>query len=540
MIKYDVYKYKDFLKRWLIALGIISILLSFYTAFLCFISFLGSRSKRFTFFFRIYCVLMMVICVVWIKKTGYGIEDFISPYNHPVRYYFLIDNPGRWIIAAAYGLFYSFFSHLLFEGMEEWVVQQKMKEQAALIPVGVFNYNNRSHMILLGCSGSGKGVCLNHIIRHCFCNNTQLIVISAKLARTDKYSQLAYCRKMAKMTGRKLYIVSMDESIPDRCKYNPFKYLLKQELMNALESMLQTDSHFYYTNFSMWFVSIFKALKACKQTISMYNILDLYDYEDYVHFLREKLEEEIIDEEKFKSLTTKKIKNFAETAVNDAANLQLICEACESVFNDTPNHTLITITDAMREGAVIYFDLNGNSSEAATKLLGSCILAEIQHVMTEFSDPNIEKTCICDECSFYMTPLLKSLFNESRSAGNKMILSTQGPSDFTDEQRLSNCDKLISQLSNNCGQFGILRMNSRDDAQLAADLLGTVKTAENTHRAESISYNMMGSVKAVDTYVANPNIIKNLNQLECIYLEKKNDGEHIPKPVLVKWRVDDL
>lgn len=289
----------------------------------------------------------------------------------------------------------------------------------------------------------------------------------------------------------------------------------------------------------MWVLSIYKALKACKRTVSMQNILALYEYTDYMSFLNEMVQNGRCTKEKRDELTTKKIKLYAETAKNDAANIQLICEACESVFKRTPNRKQTTITDAFRNGAIIYFDLNGNSAEAATKLLGNCILAEIQHCIGEFSDGSIRKTVIADEASFYMSSLFKSCFNESRSAGFQFIVATQGPSDLADTQKNTGRE-LINQLSNNCGQFGILRMNSKDDAQMAADLIGTTKIAETTHRADSIDYNPAGSIKPIDSYIANPNTIKNLNKLEMIYYEKKDDGEHYPKPVIVKWRVDDL
>ena len=85
-----------------------------------------------------------------------------------------------------------------------------------------------------------------------------------------------------------------------------------------------------------------------------------------------------------------------------------------------------------------------------------------------------------------------------------------------------------------------MRLNGQEDAEIAGNLIGTTLIAENTRRAESIDYDEMGSLKATPAMIANPNTIKNLNNLEAIYYEKKNSEDHEPYPVLVKWKTDDL
>lgn len=537
MIKIDHLKAKDTAKRLVVLLGFLSIIICPYTLLHISIYFLVRKSGRLLRYFRYFCCSVIGICLIWLFYGDYGFKDFVLPYLEYLRYIILVD-PVRMILAASYGLYLTFFGHFLNEGMPDWVVEERKKQLDTLIPPGSFNYDNRSHMLLLGTSGSGKGVTLNHIIKDCFETGKALIVISAKLASTDPYSQLAYCRQMAERTNRRLYIVSMDEEIADRCQYNPFLHLSKNEMINAIDKMIQTDSHFYSTNFKMWVLSIYKALKVSYSVVSMDNILDLYDYDDYADFIDAMHQDGRISDDQYNYLSSKRIKGYATTAFNDAANIQLICESCESVFKKTPNHCRITISRALEENAVIFFDLNGTSAAAAVSLLGSCILAEIQHVIKQYPDADHPKTVIADEASYYMTPLFVSCFNVSRSAGYQFIISTQGPSDFSDDN--GNTSQMLSQIANNCNQYGFLRMNSPEDAQIAADLIGTAKIAETTHRADSIEYDPAGSIKPIDVYLANPNMIKNLNVREMIYCEKMNDDDHVPKPVMVKWRVDDL
>ena len=417
------------------------------------------------------------------------------------------------------------------------MVSEKKKQLAKLLPEGKFNYKNRTHMLLLGTSGSGKGVTINHILKKNFEDNNHIIMISAKLAHTDNYSQLTYCKKMAEKYNRPLYVVSMDEQVEDRYQYNPLMHLGEVELLNALNSMIHVDSHYYHTNFSSWVLCIYDLLKKAGEKVSFSKILRLYSYADFFAFVNQLHDDSVISDEEQKYFLSDRIKTYADTAINDSANLDLVLRSGKPVLEKTPNGKKISITDALKERAVIYFDLNGNSAASATMLIGSCILAELQHVVREFCDSDDKKTVICDEASFYISDMLVSLFNESRSAGYQMILSTQGPSDLKNSNAVTD---LLGKITNNTNQYGILRLNGQEDADMAGNLIGTTLISENTRRATSIDYDEIGSLKATPAMIANPNIIKNLNTCEMIYYEKQNNGDHDPHPVLVKWRTDDL
>ncbi len=540
MIKIDVLRVKDTKKRLLMGFGVLSVLLSIYTVVFVIIAKIAKRSKLFIRFFRIFCILFIFFWCWWAHYSRYTAWDFIEPYTRYGQTFLILNDPIRWIITSAYTLFYSFNSDLLGESMSDWIKQEKIKEQKRLLPVGKYNYACREHELVYGSTGAGKGVLLNHVIRYCCQEGIKMIIIEGKPARTDRFSQLAYCRRMAKEFGLKLYVASMDETIPDRCQYNPYQHMNKKGLINSLRYTIKTDSNYYLNNFLIWVGVIYDALKACSATISMNNILDLYDYEDYEDFLISKKEAGILDEETFQKLTSKKNRNYAKIAENDSANIQRITEACDSVFLPTPNKRKFTITDAIRENAIIFFDLNGLEQADATKILGCSIIAEIQHVAATYCDDNILKTAVFDEAAFYMGRQHAALFSQVRSAGWKVILSTQGPGDLSDPDQQENARQLLSQLSNNCNAFSVSRLNSSEDAQIAADLIGTVTSNESTHRADSLDYSPLSSNKAVEVYAANPNIIKNLPKKVSIFYEKKNNDNFFPEPVLVKWRTDDL
>lgn len=522
-------------KKFTICFGILCALLCVYTMLFVLVDLLWIKlGKKKLTLTGIYGTII-AICIIFMPVSSYGVADFIRPYFNYQDNLFLLD-PVRILTATTYGVWFLYKGKLLTEGVEEWVIEEKNRKDDDLIPEGRFNYQCREHMLLFGTTGSGKGVTLNHIIKYAIENGQALIMISAKLASTDPYSQLAYIRKLAKKHHRKLYVVSMDPSVEDRLLYNPFKYINKTEMQNALHSMIKSDSYFYKSNFVAWVLSIFKAIKAAGDEVTLAKILSLYEYKNYLRYIKQSVAKgKIKNPEVF---LEQKIHIYAKTAENDAANLDLIFDAGEEVFDDKCGRESISIMDALKENAIIYFDLNGVSAKAATSLIGACITSEIQHAAMEYKDPNIEKTVICDEASFYISEMFVSCFALARSAGYKFIISTQGPSDLGGSKEEDK--NILSQLINNTNQFGILRVNSPKDADDVGHVIGTIMQVENTRRADGIDYEGTGSIKPVPVMAANPNRFKNLKKREMIYYEKKDEDDYQPHPVLIKWRIDDL
>ena len=534
MIKVDRMEMLREEKKATICMGLISAIVSVYTLVFVLADAMWNRfGKKKSILAGIYGVVIAT-CIFAGTIREYTPADCIKPYFHYVDNLFHMD-PFRLSVASLYGLWFLFKGHLLAEGVEEWVVEDRNRKDKKLLPRGTFNYESREHMLLNGTTGSGKGVSINHMVKHAIETSQELIVVSAKQASTDPYSQLAYVRKLCKMHGRKLYVVSMDPEVEDRCIYNPFKFVTKTEMENALNHMIQSDSHFYMSNFVAWVLRIFTAIRAAGEEVTLSKILDLYEYKYYGNYISRKVAEgKITDPAPF---LKPKIRRYAQTASNDSANLDLIFDAGEEVFDDSWERGSISIREALEQHAVIFFDLNGVSSAAAVSLIGACITAEIQHVAREFSDPDVLKTVVMDECSFYVTDMLVSCLALARSAGYKFILSTQGPSDLCGPE---GDQKMLSQIINNCNAFGTLRINDPEDAEKAAEIIGTVVQAENTRRVNWIDLSGEGSLKPIHVLPAHPSRIKRLKKLEMIYYEK-NPGAHKDNgPVLVTWRTDDL
>lgn len=545
MIKIDYLWLKDRIKRLVIASGVISAIATVYTIPIVLMIAFFRKLRVPRIVLLIIPSIALFLSYKWLNKNEYSIiYDFVYPYWYYMDNIWRID-PFRVIIASVCSVEFVIFGHLLGEGIDDWVLDDEKKLRKKLLPYGRFDYNDRSHMLLFGGTRTGKGVTINHIIKKRILNKNELMVIvSAKLASGDQYSQLAYLRKTCKKYGKPLYVVSMDEMVSDRCQYNPFKYLTKEEMRNALSGMLNFSEEYYRNNFVQWVMNIYKVLKLGNNTISIANILALYqwnseyDEPSYVKYIEQLRDKGVITEENYGQYVNTRIKSYADIAKKDSANLDNVADACDLVFKKTPNGKKITITDAFEENAIIYFDLNGSSAADSVKMLGgSCIMAELQHCLVKYSDVRVKKTIIFDEASYFMNEhMVKAFFNMSASMGYQFIISTQGPSDLSNGLD----EKLLSQLCNNLGQLGVFRVSSPKDVEALDGLIGTTITTENTHRAQSIAYDEAGSIKTKDQMHVPHDVIKNLEKLNMIYYQKEKSVNGEARPVRVVWSTDDL
>ncbi len=455
--------------------------------------------------------------------------------------------PIRVLFICISGFVFLLGGNLMSSTMGDMQLEEARKERKELLKDGEFDYEYNGHMLTVGATGSAKTVFLNHIIKYGFEQGLFMCIMSAKIGRSDKYSMLKYVKKMAKAYNRKLYIVTMDKHLKNKksdenviiCAYNPLPDCEWSELDNILANLITFSEPYYEDNFVMWICDIYDVLVAGNQTVSFRNILDLYAYKDYKAFVDDLLDSEIITQEQHTAFLADDIKEHEEIARQSKARLQRAFRNRQKTFETGKK---ISITQARKENAIIFFDMNGASAKNTTRALGAMAMGELQHVFsTEPQDTQDDrKLIIMDEISYYINDMTLPIFNLSRSAGYQCFMATQSFSDLQSKWLDSN---FLNQMIANANQIGIMRQNTPDDADLAAKIADTTDVIELTKRVNGIDYDSAGSMKAIEKYIARPTLIKNLRTGEMVYITKSDDEGnkyHEASTSLLHWSYKDL
>ena len=491
--------------------------------------------------------IAVLICYNIQEAVLLEIEEFLS-----LTGFLFAIFPLRIAAIGISGLLYLYGAKLMGSTMEDMQLEEAKKKRKALLKDGTFDFDYNGHMLTVGATGSSKSTFFKFIVRYGFENGLFMCILSAKLARTDKYSLLEYVARMAEAYNRKLYVVTMDKRLLNKLKtwnkhikvlyaYNPIPSCEWSELDNILANLITFSEPFYEDNFVMWICDIYDVILASGDTskLSFNNILKLYSLKNYKQYVNQLFSDGIITKEQHDKFLDEDVLEHEEIARKSKARLQRIFRNRKTTF---ALKNKISITKARAENAIIYFDMNGGSAKNTTKALGAMACGELQHVFSTEPEKTQDerKLILMDEISYYINEMTLPMFNLSRSAGYQCYMATQSFSDLSSSWLDSNFQ---NQMLASANQIGIMRQNTPDDAELAAKIADVADVIELTKRVHGIDYDSTGSQKAVEQFIARPTLIKNLKSGEMVYISKEDrEGNiyHEASTCLLHWDYKDL
>mgnify|MGYP003177714346 CR=1 FL=1 len=114
--------------------------------------------------------------------------------------------------------------------------RSEQERQARQIHLDDIPIEHRTHIAVLGTTGSGKTTALMRYVAHAMEHNQRLYIVSGKNGTDDNYSLLNQVKRLAQARGYQLLLVSLNEREPMRQPYNPLAE------MSPTEALLQSVS----------------------------------------------------------------------------------------------------------------------------------------------------------------------------------------------------------------------------------------------------------------------------------------------------------
>jgi type IV secretory pathway TraG/TraD family ATPase VirD4 len=127
------------------------------------------------------------------------------------------------------------------------------------------------------------------------------------------------------------------------------------------------------------------------------------------------------------------------------------------------------LLDAVRAGAVVYFDLEADRRPLLTQMLGAAIVQDLQATVASLQGRPVPTLVLIDEFSSIAAEQVVRLFARARSAGFSLVLGTQEICDL----RLPGREILLEQVMGNLSALVAHRQVVPDSAELIARLAGT-------------------------------------------------------------------
>ena len=361
------------------------------------------------------------------------------------------------------------------------------------------------HLLVVGTTGSGKSVALEHLARADIHAGRGLLFVDLKGERSLTEAVYRACVEAGRTQAFRLFTLDGQSH-----SYNPLGRGDATALGDRILTACVWSDEVFYKNAAASVMG--RYLPAMLHRGGRITVLDLY------HLLTERLapplvarwvidedarraEDDTADWLRFQKCTASLLDNvaaFAARALRDR-----LCVP----------YADIDLAEALSEDLVVVFELSSQMWPKAAPTLARMVLEDLKHVGGSLArDRRAQKRfhVYLDEAGRGVYLGFAGLIAQCRSAGIGLTLAAQAPADFdTDE------GKLMTTVLQNTGTKLMLRQLDPDSAELCARLGGTYETYERTRQL--VDQGLLGtnesgveSERPIDKYIVHPNLLKRL------------------------------
>jgi conjugal transfer pilus assembly protein TraD len=341
---------------------------------------------------------------------------------------------------------------------EELIIGCDESGRAVSIPLG--GATGGTHTLVVGAAGSGKTVTQTWIAVRAIEQGRGAIVVDPKGDR-DMRSEV---RRAARAAGRRF--VEWTPTGPS--VYNPYARGSETEIADkALAGERYTEPH-YLRQAQRYLGHVVRALRKADLEVSLQGIVDHLDPARLELLVRSLPESEAQKTHDYlDSLTARQQSDLA--GVRD--RLAILAESDVGRWLDpqTAGAERFDLLEAVKDRAVVYFNLESDRLPLLTQMLGAAIVQDLQTTVAALQGRPIPTLVVIDEFSAIAPEHVSRLFARARGAGMSLLLGTQELSDL----RLPGREMLLDQVMGNLSVLIAHRQVVPDSAELIARLTGT-------------------------------------------------------------------
>lgn len=373
------------------------------------------------------------------------------------------------------------------------------------------------HTHILGGTGTGKSVLIEHLIYRDLARGYGMIIIDAKGER-DFYERIkAYCKRIGRENDLKYLSAShIEESV----RWNPCRLGNESELQSKFFCSAKYENSFYAKACELALLHAFNKIGSKKEL----TLKDLADELDQIsnHGKDENLKGLHFD---IQNLSSGEWAPILGTGKKEG------------------NQDEVSLLDLTRKNEILFLDLPTEGKAVQSARIGALVLQEITLLSgMRKRNPGIRSnkpfSVFVDEFDAFATDPFITFLNKGRSSELMIHLAHQTLSDL---RKVS--PTFEGQLMGNINNRFIFRVDVSEDAEKLSKLFGTQTVSKQTYQTDGGSTTGKGSARDVQEFRIHPDLIKELKTGECVasikttkFLKIVNiprmDKKSIPSPII--------
>ncbi|MFZ1926018.1 MAG: type IV secretion system DNA-binding domain-containing protein [Solirubrobacteraceae bacterium] len=334
------------------------------------------------------------------------------------------------------------------------------------IPLG--STSGGKHTLVVGATGSGKTVTETWLVTRAIEAGLGAVVIDPK----GDVRMLEHLVEAAHFAGREF--IEWTPTGPS--VYNPFGHGGASEIADkALAGERFTEPH-YQRQAQRYLGYAVRALRSAGTTVSLPALvkqLDPAQLEVLARTLPEAQADATLDY--LESLTARQRTDLG--GVRDRLAIMAESDVAPWLDPETINAQTFDLLNAVKERAVVYFNLKADALPLLARMLGVAIVQDLQTTMAALQASPIPTVVVIDEFAAIAAEQVVHLFGRARSAGLNLLLGTQELSDL----RLEGRKQLLEQVLGNLSAIIAHRQVVPESAELIGQLGGSRGVWRATH-----------------------------------------------------------
>ncbi|TMK99525.1 MAG: DUF853 family protein [Actinobacteria bacterium] len=327
------------------------------------------------------------------------------------------------------------------------------------------------HMLIIGATGSGKTVTQTWIASQAIARGMGAVVIDPK---GDRFMR-ATLRRAAETAGRR-YI----EWTPSGTSvYNPYAHGSDTEIADKVLAGERFSEPHYLRQAQRYLGHVVRTLRGAGVEVSLAAIVAHLDRDELEVRARQLDEREaLVTHAYLDSLTSRQMRDLA--GVRD--RLAILTESDVGRWLDPRTAAVprFDLLEAVRDRAVVYFDLAADSRPLLAQMLGAAVVQDLQTTVAALQGRPVPTVAVIDEFSALAAPQVVRLFGRARSSGLSLLLGTQELTDL----RVAGRERLLEQVIGNLSVLVAHRQVVPASAELVARISGVRGAWKTMRRAD--------------------------------------------------------